>query len=65
MCIRDRIGLHPSEEAEAIDETSIEELSVDDAIVEEEVVSPGGPDTGQLFGDADDDFDEELSLIHI
>lgn len=53
------IGLHPSEEAEAIDETSIEELSVDDAIVEEEVVSPGEPDTGQLFGDADDDFDEE------
>ncbi len=53
------IGLHPSEEAEAIDETSIEELSVDDAIVEEEVVSGGGQDAGQLFGDADDDFDEE------
>ncbi len=53
------IGLHPSEEAEAIDETSIEELSVDDAIVEEEVVSSGVPDAGQLFGDADDDFDEE------
>ena len=52
------IGLHQSEEAEAIDETSIEELSVDDAIVEEEVVTTSGSDR-PLFDGADEDFDSE------
>lgn len=56
------VGLVPADEVESVDENSIEELSVDDAIVEEEELGAGAKPTNQPFGgpgELDDDFDLE------